>query len=294
MDRKSHIDALGAMALTGFSVLLAFNQVVIKVTNGGFGPVFGAGARSLIALGLLYLWMRYRGIRPKLTRRNLGAGLLVGMLFAGEFICLYLALDLTTVSRSSVIFYSMPVWLAIAAHFLLDSERLTPTRMVGLVLAMGGVGVAMLDREGGTANIWGDLAALGAALLWGGIALSLRLTRMKDERPEMQLFWQLVISTPVLLLVSPLFGDLLRDPELIHVGGLLFQALAIASFGYLFWFFLLTVYPASSVASFSFLAPVFSVLFGWWLLGEQVAVSIFVALVLVALGLTLINRKPRA
>jgi len=37
-----------------------------------------------------------------------------------------------------------------------------------------------------------------------------------------------------------------------------------------------------------------SVLMGWFLLGEQIAPSIWLALVLVAVGITLINRRPRA
>ena len=50
MERKTQMDAFGAVALTGFAFLLAFNQVVIKVTNGGFQPVFSAGVRSGLAL----------------------------------------------------------------------------------------------------------------------------------------------------------------------------------------------------------------------------------------------------
>lgn len=46
MDRKPQIDTFGAVALTGFALLLAFNQVVIKVTNGGLQPIFFAGVRS--------------------------------------------------------------------------------------------------------------------------------------------------------------------------------------------------------------------------------------------------------
>ena len=52
-------------------------------------------------------------------------------------------------------------------------------------------------------------------------------------------------------------------------------------------------YPANSVASFSFISPVASVLLGWVLLGEEIAPSIWIALVLVAAGITLINRKPK-
>ncbi len=45
MERKSHIDTFGAVALLSFAVVLAFNQVVIKVTTAGLArcllPVCG-------------------------------------------------------------------------------------------------------------------------------------------------------------------------------------------------------------------------------------------------------------
>ena len=73
---------------------------------------------------------------------SLGAGLLMGLIFAAEFLFLFLALDLTTVVRTSIIFYSMPVWLALMAHVGLPGERITRTKAVGLAhgLCRNGLG----------------------------------------------------------------------------------------------------------------------------------------------------------
>ena len=91
--------------------------------------------------------------------------------------------------------------------------------------------------------------------------------------------------------MAPFFGPLLRDPQPIHWAGLAFQSVCVASLGYLSWFFLLRTYKASTVASFSFLSPVLAVVFGWALLGEHVGPPVLVALIMVAVGITLINRK---
>lgn len=291
MERKDQIDAFGAVSLIGFAIFLAFNQVVIKVTNGGLQPVFFAGLRSFGAVICIYAWMRLRGI--PLNFSALGPGLLVGMIFAAEFVCLFLALDLTSVSRSAVIFYSMPVWMALGAHFLLG-ERITSAKAAGLLIAFTGVAVAIFSRsDTGTESLIGDLCALGAALGWAGSALGVRATRLKDDSPEMQLFWQVLVSTPLLLLAAPLFGPLIRELAPIHLWGLGFQIVFVVSGGFIFWLWLLSLYPAASVASFSFLSPVFGVLLGWLMLGEAVGPSILTSLVLVCVGLILINRKPR-
>jgi drug/metabolite transporter (DMT)-like permease len=70
-----------------------------------------------------------------------------------------------------------------------------------------------------------------------------------------------------------------------------FQIICVASLGFLSWFWLLTIYRASSVASFSFLSPVLAVFFGWALLGEHIGPAVLAALILVAAGIYLINRK---
>lgn len=291
MNRKSHIDLIGAVALTLFSLNLGFNQVVIKVSNAGFQPVFLAGLRSLGALVLLGLWMWARGISLRLPAEGRTGGIIAGLLFAVEFICLFIALDLTSVARTSILFYSMPVWLALAAHVLLPGERLNGVRLIGLAFAMGGVVLALADRDAGQGNLLGDVFALGAALCWAGIALCVRVTPLSRIPAEQQLFWQLLISAPVLLILAPAFGPLLRDLEVIHVVGLAYQIVFIASFGFLFWFFLMKIYPASGVASFSFLSPVFAVVLGWLILGEDITATIWAALALVAVGLVLINRR---
>lgn len=294
MDRKTHMDAFGAAALITFALHLAFNQVVIKVTNGGFNPVFAAGLRSAGAVLVLLLWMRLRGISLTVPREAVPAGILSGCLFALEFTCLFTALDFTTVSRASVIFYSMPVWLAIASHFLIPTDKLTGLRGIGLVLAMGGVALALLDRSDASASLTGDLLALTSAICWAGIALCVKITPLSTVPPAQQLMFQVIVSAPLLLLASLAFGDLIRDLQPIHIAGLLFQIIAVASLGFLAWFWLMSIYPASSVASFSFLSPVFAVILGWLLLSEDVGPQVWVALALVALGIYLINRRPKA
>lgn len=296
MQRKDRIDLFGAVSLTGFGLFLAFNQIVIKLVNEGLQPVFFAGLRSALAMLCLWAWFRWRGRPIGLERAHLAPGLAAGALFALEFLLLFTALDLTTVTRTAILLYSMPVWMAIGAHFLIPAERLTPARTAGLALAFAGVALAILNRGLGQAaggSLAGDLCALGAAMSWAAIALICKETSLRKARPEAQLFWQVLVSAPILLLAAPLFGPLLRDFMPVHLLGLAFQAVLVASAGFLFWLWLLSIYPASGVASFSFLTPVFGVCLGWALLGEPVGPLLIVALVLVAAGMILINRPAR-
>jgi drug/metabolite transporter (DMT)-like permease len=293
MEKKSQIDLFGAVALTSFALLLAFNQVVIKVTNGGLQPVFFAGLRSAGAVVCIWLWLRWRGIPLRFEKGTRAAGFAVGCVFAFEFLCLFVALDLTAVSRASVIFYSMPVWLAIIAHFIMPDDRITPVKAVGLGLALAGVAVAILTRDDGAGSFWGDLAALGAAIGWAVTAMIAKASSLSRVRPEIQLMWQVGVSAPLLLFAALFFGPLIRDIAPIHIAGLAFQIVVVVSAGFIFWLWLLSIYPASGVASFSFLSPVLTVALGWLLLGEEVGPNLIMALILVAIGILMVNR-PRS
>ena len=294
MDKKSQIDLFGAVALTGFALLLAFNQVVIKVTNGGLQPVFFAGLRSAGAVLCIWLWLRWRGIPLRFEPGTRVAGFAIGCVFSFEFMCLFIALDLTAVSRASVIFYSMPVWLAIMAHFILPNDKVTPIKALGLGLALGGVAIAILTGAKGEGSFWGDLAALGAAVGWAATAMLAKASSLSRVRPEIQLMWQVGVSAPLLLIAAMFFGPFIRELEPIHIVGLVFQIVVVVSAGFIFWLWLLSIYPASGVASFSFLSPVLTVGLGWLMLGEKVGSSLIAALVLVTLGILLINRPPKS
>ncbi|MEP5152625.1 DMT family transporter [Planktotalea sp.] len=293
MDRKTSLDGIGLFAIVSFAVLIAFNQVVVKTTLVGIQPVFSAALRSLIGLMALGVWMWFRGISPRMSRAQIKGGILVGVLFGIEFLCLFVALDLTTISRASVIFYTMPVWLGLAAHFVLPGEQLSGLRLIGFILAVCGVAWAFLDRSSGQASLLGDVLALIGALCWAGITLAVRLTAISTARAEVQLMCQLAISALIFFALAPFFGPLIREFTWVHGAGILFQSLVTVFFGFLLFFALMKIYPASDLAAFAFLSPVLSVLMGWAILGEHIGPEIIGALVLVCLGLVLISRRPK-
>ena len=109
----------------------------------------------------------------------------------------------------------------------------------------------------------------------------------------MQLFWMVLVSTPILLLLAPFFGPLVRDLQPVHLVGLVFQASVVVAGGFITWLWLMSVYPSATVASFSFLTPILAILLGALIFGESVTWAILVAAALVAAGIVLINRSGR-
>jgi drug/metabolite transporter (DMT)-like permease len=292
--RRDHIDPLGASLLIGFSALLGLNQALVKVVNAGMSPLFQSGARSACAFVVLLIWAAV--VRSRLDFRNgsIPWGILAGVLFALEFALLFIALDYTTVSRVSLFFYSMPLFAAIGAHFLLPEERLHAGKLIGLAVAFTGLAIGLADESSAPSDqAWiGDLLAVGGAIFWAAIALGMRTTPLQKCSSEQIMIYQLGVSAILLLGAAPLFGDTVRDltPSILLIFA--FQVIAVASIGYLLWARILAIYPVGNMASFSLLAPVFGVFSGWLLFDDSLTARFVIALTLVGAGLVLINRRP--
>ena len=100
MEKKNKIDAFGAVALISFSLLLGINHVVIKIVNVGLNPIFFAGIRSFIAFLFIIIWMKFTRKPIVFNKKNTKICLIAGLVFALEFLFLFLALDFTSVSRN--------------------------------------------------------------------------------------------------------------------------------------------------------------------------------------------------
>jgi len=279
----------------GLSALLGLNHVIIKVVNTGLNPVFFAGLRSLLAFFFFIIYFKLTNKKIEFSKDKMGISILAGIVFALEFLFLFLALDFTSVARNSILYYSMPIWVTVFGHFFLPNERLNFFKSVGLISAFAGVALAVSNNNE-TFSIYnwqliGDFFAIMAAILWAMLIYLVKGTSFKEVPPEMQLVWMVMVSAPILLIASLFFGDLVREFQIIHLWGLLFQSIVVVAGGFLFWLWLAAIYPASGVASFSFLSPIFTILFGWAILNETVNYTFIAAAILVVVGLVFINKK---
>lgn len=293
--RRTSMDGFAVAIMVALTFFWGLNGVAIKVSNTGFNPVLVALLRSALAVAAIYLWCVYRGIRIFERDGTLLGGIATGLLFGIEFVLIFLSFEYTSVARGSLMINTMPFWVLIGAHLLLG-EEMSARKLSGLGLAFVGVAVIFSDRlsvPGPQAWI-GDVMALMAGVLWAASTLVIKKSKLSTATPEKVLLYQLVVSVLVALVLLPFSGALVRDVTGFAVGSVLFQAFFIVAFTYLVWFWLIGIYPASALSSFTFLTPAFGVLMGALLLGEQLSWKIGLALALIAFGLSLVNRPVRS
>ncbi len=275
--------------------LWGLNLVTIRFSNQGIPPMLAAGTRSAVAATVLSLYTRYvKKASGSWEPKDRIHGAAIGFLFGLEFLFLYWGLAYTTASRTVIFLYTNPFWVAIGAHFLLRGDRLTPPKVVGLILAFAGVlavfgsGSAKLPKD-----YWiGDLMELGAAVLWAATTLYIKkIDQIRDVTHHQTLFAQLFYSMPVLfggwVLLEGLKGPRLTPMILAAFG---YQCFVVASFSYLLWFWMIRRFAVSGLTSFTFLTPLFGIILGALILSEPVTAMVWVGMVLVGTGIYLVNR----
>jgi drug/metabolite transporter (DMT)-like permease len=274
-----------------------FTQVAIKMANAGVSPLMQAGLRSAGSALLLWAWSAGRGVPLFRRDGSLGHGVVIAVLFAGEFILIYGGLVLTTAARSVLFVSTAPFVVALGAHVFVPGERLTQRKVIGLTCAFAGIVVAVADalRLPTRTELVGDLMVLGGAICWGATTVAIKARRGAALTPNKTLFYQLAGSALLLFPLSAAIGEPgLVDPSPLVVGSLLYQIIVVAFASYLAWFWLLARYPASQLSAFSFLMPLFGMAAGALLLGERVGVALAGAMALVALGIYLVNSGQRS
>lgn len=296
MDRKP-LDSPAVMLMLLLTLLWGLQQVAIKLALPGVSPAAQAAIRSLAASLLLLAWARWRGI-PLFNRDGtLTAGLVAGLLFGTEFFFIYFGLNHTTASRLVVFLYLAPILTALGLAWRVPGERLSSRQWVGVLLSFGGLALAFADGLRTPAlrsTLVGDACGVIAAILWAATTVLIRATKLASVPAEKTLFYQLAVSVPVLVGAALALGEpgVVRVDATI-VASLVFQSVVVAFASYLAWFWLLTRYLAARLAVFSFLTPMFGVLFGVGLLGESLSTQFVLAALLVGAGIALVNlRRP--
>ncbi|MEV5189850.1 EamA family transporter [Streptomyces werraensis] len=266
------------------------NFTVIEVGLDHFPPLLFSALRFLVAaLPAVFLVGP-----PKVAWKWIvGVGLALGV---AKFGLLFIGMDVGMPGGlSSLVLQIQAVFTALFAVALLG-ERPTRVRVAGMAVALAGIGVAAVD-EGASGPLTGFALVVAAAACWG---VSNILTR-KASPPDALNFMIWVSTVPVLpllalsLLLEGWSADLeaLRSLDRSGAGTVLYVAWGATVFGFGAWGWLLHRHPASTVAPFSLLVPVFGMTSAALFLGESITPLRWCAAALLVGGVALTSVTPR-
>jgi len=278
--------------VAAFCLLWASAFSVAKLAIADCPPLIVLTARFLLAGVVILGAAALFGVRLNLSRRELLLFALLGIANQAVYLGLsYVGIRSTSSGLAALVISANPVLTAVLAVAFLN-ERMTWRKAMGLLLGIGGVAFVVESRMAGGVDHPVGIALLLAALvsLVGGTIL------YKKFAPSGRGLWvgNGVQSLAAGLATLPFafafesVGDIVPSWRL--AASLAYLALFVSIFAYLLWFHLLNVSGATAASSYHFLMPPLGLLFGWLMLGEQVALTDLIGIVPVAIGIYLVTR----
>ncbi len=296
MTVHKHLDFAAMATLFILCIFWGLNHVAIKGTIGEVPPLMQSSIRSGGATLCLLVWMLAKRIAIFDKDGTLWPGIGAGLLFAFEFLLIYWGLEFTNASRSIIYVYTAPFFVGLGAYWLIPGESIGRNQIIGLTVAFSGILLAFGDALALPTNqeLIGDAMIFFAAFLWGATTVLVKASKLAVIAPSKTLLYQLAVSAVILPLGSLAFDEPpIERLSTLAISSLFFQTVIIAFLSYLGWFWAVRHYPAARLSSFTFLTPLFGVIFGGWLLGEPLSPALLMALLLVGIGIYVVNKPEK-
>jgi len=265
-----------------------------RLLAGVVPPLSAAFLRfSLAALILLVLLYRFEGGFPRLTLRQFGSVLLLGLTgVVGYNLAFFKGLESVTAARAGLIIALNPVGIALTSA-LLGVEALRPAKSLGVLISVCGALLVISDGQSAVLSIGvgsGELILLGCVVCWSLYTVLGR--RLMHGLSPLAAVTYSALAGALLLAFPALLGGVMTA-----AGGYGLSAWAslfyLAGFGTVvgFLWYYQAIREIGTVRSGVFInfVPLFAILFGFLLLQEPLTLRLLQGGVLVVSGAWVTN-----
>jgi drug/metabolite transporter (DMT)-like permease len=284
---------LALPALLAGGIAIGFSPIFVRLSE--LGPIATGFYRLLLALPLLWLWMRWEA-HPAVPGTSGIEWLPIavpGILFAGDILFWHWSITYTTVANATLFANLAPVIVTAGAWFFLR-ERITLRFLAGMALAMGG-GTLLVNASAalGARYVLGDMLGLITACFFGSYVVA--VARLRDRNAASTIMFYSSAVTCVLLLAATLISGESLLPGTAY-GWIVLLALAWISqaMGQGLIAYALGHLPASFSALAILIEPLTAAVLGWVWLGEALGAWQAVGGAVVLAGIAVARRASGA
>jgi drug/metabolite transporter (DMT)-like permease len=279
--KSSH---LAWVALVVVGLIFGYNWVVMKSALEYADPATFAAMR--VFFGAVFLFLLLVVLRRPLRLVNWPLTLLVGLFGMTGFTGLtFWALESGGAGKTSVLVYTMPIWLLIMSRVVLG-ERVRGRQWLYVSVALVGL-VFVISPWDVQGTVVGNLMAVGAGVCSAASSVVVKIL-CRDRRVDLLSLnaWQMLFGSVPLVVIAFLTAD--SGPQWTgwFVVTLLYNVILGSSVALLLWFYALRQLPAGTAGLGRLIAPVIGVVASWLQLGEHPDRYEIIGMVLIMAGLT--------
>ncbi len=248
--------------------------------------------RSVVAYLGLVAWSRFKVRVYCLRDEALMAllGLLGGTCY---FIFENTALKLTLVTDVAILVSLNSLFTTLLAAIFLKEERFTWIKLVGSLIAFGGVG--MLTFADGFVwgdGLLGDILAILAAAVWAVYSIILKRINKRCAIIDITrkvFFYGVLFALPLMPFEGPMHLEALSTP--VVAANLVFLSLVCSMLAFFVWGEVTVRLGAILTANYLYLSPVISVIAAWIFYGETIGVVGLIGCALVLVGIIMVEKR---
>lgn len=256
---------------SGIGLIAAAIAVTTWGGSGVLAKWIPMGALAIVAyrFGLYALIIgtlrAFRGERLSMAafRTSLVGGLLLG----ADVAFFFTAIKLTSVVNATIVGSLQPLVLTLYGVRFLGERVSRRDILLGMIALAGVIVIVLAGSNSGDANIWGDLAALGALASWSAYFIIAKQVSDRVSPTDFTISAAIVVAA----LNAPLaliFGQSLAIPSLENLGWILLMALGAGLFGHNLMNWAIARIPLWLGSTFTLFVPVVSSALAWMFLGE--------------------------
>ena len=268
-------------------LLWGSSWAAVKLGLETIPPLLSLGIRFTIAsmiLGVIAVFQQL-GISRSTAFWKLAA--IISMTsFTVPFVLIYWAQLQINSSLAAVLFATYPFWVAILSHFYLPAEKITVSRILGMIIGFAGVAFIFSDgfRDVNSTTLFGMVALVAGAVIQAIGLISIRRSG-EHFHPVALNLWPMAMSSLPLFAASIAWEDyskIVYDQQ--SVGSLLYLALFCTATTFVIYFWLIKHIEVVILSLSAFITPMIAVIIGVFLLGEEFTGTMIIGSILVLLG----------
>lgn len=194
---------------------------------------------------------------------------------------------------ASILDATVPLFTIVIAHFLLDDDKITLPKLLGLFIGFGGVVILMSrDINTSTNSILGQAAVVLASAFYAGSGILVR--KATEDTPGIVRSAVPLVSASALMWISTLMVESpIEIPQLgITWAALLFLGVVGSGFAFTLAFYLIHEIGPTRLSMVTYLFPLGGVTLGVAFLHEQLTWQLIVGAILIIASLAVANWKP--
>lgn len=200
-----------------------------------------------------------------------------------------LGIGKTTSGNASIIMGTVPLIVLVMNH-IFKIKRMSKIKVVGVLVSI--VGLSLTLASGGeVGQLKDNLIGMGYILI-SAVGYSIYMVFSKTltvKYSPRQITVYAITITSVLIIVFSKFDIYLRGLNIISVATLLYTGVVAMFIGNFIWTWAIKRTSSGNVAIFNNLTPVFSTMFGYFLLNEKISVLQVVGALIIFSGLYISN-----